>query len=46
MTSKAFCFLLGHKDRKWKVWSKQSFFQTIGMIRVRICDRCNRLELL
>ena len=40
------CKLLGHKDKKFVVSSHVSFWQTLGMIRVRICERCSRWELL
>ncbi len=45
MNNYLICFLFGHDDRKFRVWGN-SFFETIGMIRVRICDRCKRWELL
>lgn len=38
------CFLFGHEDRKWRVWSNKSMSETLGMIRVKICDRCKRWD--
>ncbi len=42
MSKYLICFLFGHEDRKFRVWSKPSMWQTLGMIRVKICDRCKR----
>ena len=38
------CIIFGHDDKKFIVHGKESFFQTLGMIRVRICNRCDRWE--
>jgi len=45
MTTKALCLLFGHKDRKFLVDGDGVHLKQCCIIRVRICNRCDRMKL-
>ncbi len=46
LINKIFCKLLGHNDTKYLVDGDGIHLKQCCIIRIRICNRCKRTELL